>query len=405
MDGDRDFKPPVFVTSSPLQKERPQFQYDPERPQNSLSKFINDTEVLKNRRQNAVLLVFGQGPVLDLESREKAASKPEGIADINLWGREIADATTALFAAGIGDQVIIMGGKTGGSNKASEAELIQTRITDQTDLQLIKDRIRIEVESTNTLENLINICNLYLDAPENPYHGLPIHVVGSDYHIARIQLLMELFNIPFDDAFSAESVTRYVAEKYNDKDKLDELDQRLNSNTRVDERIRVARAEHLSELASHVNHQPDYFEQQKGAKVEENKVPETEQKDILTRRLEEDLWTRFLLDEPAYWVGTLSKIQSDTRLQIIVTNLTELMPDWKEKIQISSWSDLNDLRSQLSKVDRTKVRGLKDNENKIRPDFYNKHISEGFPEEVSSRLESFIHKRQEKRKNLHSQHS
>ncbi len=378
-DSKAEFKPPAVISPP---------EYTPHHV-DSLSEYLKDPEVKALPRRPGILLLFGQGPVLNKQTRDKANSVQAGdkTADINYWSKEIASATKALYAAGEGSKVVVMGGKTGGPDFPSEAEFIREYIISDPRAEIQTEDVLTEDQSTNTLENLINVCNQYLDSPDHPeLKDLPVHVIGSDYHIGRIQLLMELFDIPFNHAFSAESVTRFVAQRYGDVEKLNELDNRLNINTRIDEHI--AEAHGVTEKQVTVNEPPDYFDKQKGSET-------TEKKPTITRLLEEDLWTRFLLSEPAYWVGTLSTITSDARLQRILDNISEVMPDWEKPIGVDLTQDLETVRTQLKQVDRTQVRGLKNLEE--RPEFYHEHIKSGYPEEVERRLERFLQKRRQKK--------
>lgn len=379
-DSNAEFHPPAVI---PAQKELVPAPVD------SLGEYLKDPEIKALPRRPGILLLFGQGPVLNKETRDKAGTVRSGntAADINYWSKEIASATKALYAAGEGSNIVVMGGKTGGEEYPSEAEMIREYIVSDPRSEVAEENILSEDQSTNTLENLINVCNQYLDSSEYPeLKDLPIHVVGSDYHIGRIQLLMELFDIPFNHAFSAESVTRFVAQRYGDVEKLNELDNRLNINTRIDDHI--AEAHGGKDPTVSVNEPPDYFDKQKGSEA-------TEKKPTITRLLEEDLWTRFLLSEPAYWVGTLSTITSDKRLQGILDNISDVMPGWESPIGVDLSQDLKTVRSQLQRVDRTKVRGLKNLDE--RPDFYHEHITSGYPEEIEKRLEVFLQKRSLKR--------
>jgi len=383
-DSNAEFKAPAVIPPSP--EKTPQSV-------DSLTEYLKDPEVKAIPRHPGILLLFGQGPVLNKETRDKADSVTSGdtTADINYWSKEISSATKALYAAGEGSKIIVMGGKTGGTDYPSEAEFIREYITADNRSEISPTDILIEDQSTNTLENLINVCNQYLDSSDHPeLKDLPVHVVGSDYHIGRIQLLMELFDIPFNHAFSAESVTRFVAQRYGDIDKLNELDNRLNINTRIDAQIAEAHGSDDDETTANikVNEPPDFFNQQKGTGT-------TEKKPTITRLIEEDLWTRFLLSEPAYWVGTLSTITSDERLQSILSNLSEILPGWDQKIGVDLTQDLQTIRTSLKGVDRTQVKGLKKLEE--RPAFYHEHIKDGYPKEIENRLESFLQKRSLKR--------
>ena len=72
-----------------------------------------------------VLLVFGQGPVIDAQTRlpaQRATAK--GNEDLNFWSKDLALAASLLYHAKAVNRLVLLGGKTGGRQYKSEAELM-----------------------------------------------------------------------------------------------------------------------------------------------------------------------------------------------------------------------------------------------------------------------------------------
>ena len=72
------------------------------------------------------LLVFGQGPVLDSETKQGPEPQTQNVkADSILWMKTIARAAGELKLAGGVKKIVFTGGKTGGDNLPSEAQLMK----------------------------------------------------------------------------------------------------------------------------------------------------------------------------------------------------------------------------------------------------------------------------------------
>lgn len=285
---------------------------------------IPNTPEVKKPSLDAIL-IFGQGPVMEKESRKKAGevAKESGSEDINLWSQTLARAAAELYKRGATREIIIMGGKTGGNSYASEADLIAKTLRET--YQIPENAIKLEATSTNTLENLVNVLNIYFDGNEK-YKD--IGVLGTNYHLARIRLLMDLFNIQYKTAFSAEEVVRFAAregEKWDDKTLL-EIEHRLDT---------VEAGKIPTEYA------PGYFPQKEG----------TEKKDVLRRALEEDVWSRALLEIPEYWLGYLGRLGNGEKLKQILASQDQNILKEKFGIDVSLDNDVV-IKEKLLKVQR-----------------------------------------------------
>lgn len=271
------------------------------------------------------ILIFGQGPVIEKESRRKAGevAREPGSEDINLWSQTLARAAAELYKRGVTREIIIMGGRTGGKEYASEADLIAKALRET--YHIPENAIKLEATSTNTLENLVNVLNIYFN--ENGRYK-DIGVLGTNYHLARIRLLMDLFNIQYKTAFSAEEVVRFAAregEKW-DNNALLEIEHRLDT---------VEAGKIPTEYA------PGYFPQQE----------ETEKKDVLRRVLEEDVWSRALLEIPEYWLGYLGRLKNGEQLRRILASQDQGMLKEKFGIDVSLDNDAT-IKEKLLKVQR-----------------------------------------------------
>lgn len=243
------------------------------------------------------ILIFGQGPVVEKETRQKASEVAEHgvMEDINLWSKTLAEAASVLYNKGQTREIIIMGGKTGGAESVSEAELI-AKVIESYGVPL--SAIKIENRSTNTLENLVNVLNTYLD---NGRQYKNLGFLSANYHIPRIRMLMSMFNIPYKTAFSAEEVMRYTAREGEDWDnqKLTEIERKLDMN----------------EAAKN----DTYYSNQLGA----------EKKNVLRRGLEEDFFSRALVEAPEYWLGYLGKIENQERvMKILAKQDSEMLKEF-----------------------------------------------------------------------------
>ncbi len=263
------------------------------------------------------LLVFGSGPVVDKDNRKKAAEAGTlpGNEDINFWSKTLANSADELIKRGVAASVIFMGGRTGGPQFKSEAELMRNQI----------GYGETEDRSTNTLENVVNLINLYIDNPDAPKKRFGL--VAQNHHLPRVKLLMEMFGVPFDEAFSAEEVARFVArsggQRINttldssewDHQTLTEIEQRLDMNT------------------------DGYYR---------NKIG-TETRSVHERGQEENVYSRGLLDKPDYWLKYVGMLDSEDRVRTI---LTKLDPEVLNSFNIDLSENISVIKQKLGDVPR-----------------------------------------------------
>lgn len=240
------------------------------------------------------ILVFGQGPVIDEKTRVKAkdAGIQPGSEDINLWSKSLAESAAKLYEKGETREIIVMGGKTGGDEFESEADLIAKELRQ---MGVPEAAIKLENESTNTLENLVNMLNKF--SKNDTYKDLGL--LGSNYHLSRLRLLMSLFDIKYKTAFSSEEVLRYGAREKEiwDDQKLLEIENRLN--------MAEASKTPVSSKDSPVS---TYYSKKEGI----------ERKNVNTRAEEEDIWSRALLEMPEYWLKYLGRLEDGEKLRQIL---------------------------------------------------------------------------------------
>lgn len=268
------------------------------------------------------LLAFGLGPVTDSVRREKANQTVAvpGQEDVNFFSKTEAYAASELLKRGVASDIVIMGGKTGGDEFKSEAELISEHMQAY---GIDKDKIKQEDHSTNTLENLVNFLNLYLDnpnpKPDSDFSNRRFGLLAADYHLPRVKLLAELFELPYDVAFTNEAVVRYIAREEGDQQTLNELDQRLNMDEPNGE---------------------GYFDKQFGTE---------KQNTIRKRGLEENLFTRALLEVPEYWIMYIGRLTSEDRIRKILGKL-----DAKDlqKFDVDVSEDIDTIKQKLVAIPR-----------------------------------------------------
>lgn len=273
------------------------------------------------------ILIFGQGPIIEKETRGRAmdVSGEKGSEDINLWSKNLAEAAAQLYKRGQTREIIVMGGRTGGAEYSSEADLIAKTIEGH---GVPSEAIKREDRSANTLENLVNVLNDYLD--KDP-QGKNLGILTANYHLPRTQMLMELFGIPYKTAFSAEEVLRYVAreKKEWDEQKLLEIERLLDMN----EASKIP--------VSAVDKTDIYFQTKQGV----------EKKNIVKRGQEEDVWSRALLEVPAYWLGYLGRLNDIERVRQALARQDQQM--LRDKFDIVLNVDTDDiLRKKLLSIKR-----------------------------------------------------
>lgn len=273
------------------------------------------------------ILVFGQGPIIDQSTklRAKDANTERDKEGTNFWSQDLAESASILYKKGETREIIIMGGVTGGEEYKSEAALIGQKLKE---LGVPDGAIKLEDESKNSLENLVNVLNNYIDPKKENYGSLGI--LGSNYHLPRLRLLMTAFGINYHTAFSSEEVLRYAAREGEtwDNQKLLEIENRLN----------IADAS-KTQVSSKDSPASPYYEAQKGE--ESNNISE--------RAKMEDVWTRSLLEIPEYWIGYIGRIDDPERIRTI---LEKQDPNKLKKHGIDLLEPNDVIKSKLLKIER-----------------------------------------------------
>lgn len=277
------------------------------------------------------ILVFGQGPVINRVTREHAASDKTqpGSEDINFWSHTLAQAAIELHKRKVTQRVIVMGGRTGddpgtGLTYKAEAQIIGE------DLKKASVPADLEMSSTNTLENLVNLLN------EHPgIEKSRLGILGANQHIGRLRVLMELFDIPYQHVFSSEEVIRFAARDRDkwDQDTLLEIEQRLDMN--------AASRKPLSGKDKELG--KGYYRQKVG----------TEQKTVYRRFQEEDVWRQVLDEIPEYWIGYLGRLHDVGRARTILQKRgEEFLSEIKRRFIIDLADSDKELLSKLGDVKR-----------------------------------------------------
>ncbi len=285
------------------------------------------------------LLVFGQGPVIDSESRVSAGGEVGHPVkeDVNFWSDTIATAAWELYKRKQTREIVVMGGKTGGEEYASEAQLIAGKMEK---LGIPTSAIKLEQTSTNTLENIVNMLNQYPELAEN---GRSIGILGSNYHIGRLRVLMEMFDVPIaKNVFSSEEVFRFAARDQEEWDHgaLLDIENRLNLNE-----AQVPLSQRDAKLS------PGYYGLQKGE----------ERTTIDTRLKQDDVWRRVLDEIPEYWIGYLGRLNDPERARVILQKRGDVfLEQIKSRFQIdpSVASDQESIQ-KLRAVERAESEGEK----------------------------------------------
>lgn len=260
------------------------------------------------------LIVFGQGPVVNIETKMKPQAD-NAIVEVEAisWMKSISRAAGELKKAGVVKRIILTGGRTGGESYPSEAELMKKILMEEYGIP--EEDIIVENKATNTLENLVYVLNA---VDKNPEEHKKIGLLGADFHLARIRLLTKLFGINNSQAFSAESIFRLIAYKSDDKLLHHLLDRRLNPNddlsypeSRLDwhKFQELATDEKTQQPSKSALKAKTYFEEFSGE----------EKKGIVVRMRGENQWTYGLLEIPAYWVGYLGYLDDEQKLRTLLS--------------------------------------------------------------------------------------
>ena len=302
---------------------------------------VSAIAVEAERTSGRPLLIFGQGPLIDPESRIKAqdAETAPGSETMNFWGDTLAEAGAILYHSGVTSEIIIMGGKTGGKtpeNKdyAAEADILEEKLVA---LGVPHEKITKERRSGNTLENLLYFTEEVLEnRPDLMQAGMD--VLGAHGHNPRIRILMELYGLPYVDSFVADEVIRTALLQDHDlyRYELLDIDKRLD----VNQQVRTPHSER-DRLAN-----PTYYDDKLG----------TEQKSYLRRAQEETAFTRMLLEIPEYWITYVGRITDDVHLRKVLGNVEAVFPGYLDQQGLGKediFADKHKEAAYLAKVRET----------------------------------------------------
>ncbi len=270
-------------------------------------------------KERLPLLVYGQGPVLSekpgeivrmtdslsFPSRTKQPQTDSSPFDgrMNRWGTEVIKAGRELYRKGTTDRFVIMGGRTDKDKAmAAESELIGRGIAEPFMGEDTVPVIETEKDSSNTFENLVNICNQVLDQPDGPDR---VDIMGATFHLTRMKILTKLFDIQYRNVIGASDVMLYSAQTAEamDHETINEVNFRHDGNVIY----------HDTGLKRAVS---DFKDEKSSAQ----------------KRAEEDLWTRVLLTVPEYSMPYFARIENDDRLVRILQNFdTHFFPETEEE--------------------------------------------------------------------------
>jgi len=126
-------------------------------------------------------------------------------------------AATQMYLEGLTKEIIFTGGRTatGRGIEASEAEKMKEyaqHLLEETGIppEESEKAIILEDKTTNTIENVANICNIIDQNPEE-YQSLAI--LSNEYHLDRAQELLKKFDLKAENV-SAEEKLKERSEKY-----------------------------------------------------------------------------------------------------------------------------------------------------------------------------------------------
>lgn len=150
---------------------------------------------LTNDRDNFdAVIAFGYGPV-QVDSKS-------GSYRLNVYGRINAIATGMLYQSHSISKIIPTGGKTGGRDKPSEAQLVARLI--QSKFGIPESVFILEEEAVDTIFNIVHIANII---DRSPYVYQNLLFVAMGFHLPRIQEICALVGLK-GSFIAAEAVVK-----------------------------------------------------------------------------------------------------------------------------------------------------------------------------------------------------
>lgn len=157
-------------------------------------------QLTNNQDTFDAIIAFGYGPV-------RTGKKPNSYK-LNVYGKINAIAAGILYQNLTIKKIIPTGGKTGGWQKPSEAELIARLI--QSKFHTPKSAFILEEESMDTIFNLVYVANI-IDQFSQGYDNLLFVALG--FHLPRIQEICSIVGL--DGTFiAAEDVVKLRSDRH-----------------------------------------------------------------------------------------------------------------------------------------------------------------------------------------------
>jgi|GEM_PF-387613 hypothetical protein len=338
----------ILALPKPIEQPRQNISVNEVKPSHpgALRDCLSENEKKPSQKVD-YLMVFGQGPVLDKETMDKPDPNKKKVDNEAIpWMKTIARAAGELKLADTCDKIILTGGKTGGENSKSEAELMKEILVSE--YHIPENDILLEDKATNTLTNFAFTLNTMDSYAKTFDQSSKVGFLGTDFHLARIRLLAKQFGMNDFSAFSAEQIFKLIAQRTGDAELLDLINIRLNPNEDLvpdDSRIdwpafQTLSTEEKSEQPSRsAMKAPSYYEKQPGL--------EAGSKDILSMFGGENRWTAGLIDIPEYWIGYVGQINNNERMMLILTNPKIVKPEELQRLGVSLQESPDEIRKKL----------------------------------------------------------
>ena len=328
-------------------------------------------ELAKAREQEPfgpeTVLIFGQGPVIT-EPHER----------INYWSKDLAKAGATLYKSnekfGRKTRFVVLGGKTGGEDHSSEANLIDKEMEE---LGIPQDAREREELSNDTIENIVNYLNMF---DEGGDVNKKVSILCAPYHSARTQVITQLFRVNVENVYQSTELERYAAR----------LPEGATMPTLDSEKWDHGKLQNLEDMVD-IN-DPTKFSSKQSLR---------EQRAVDDRYVKDDMWTRELLEYPEKWLPYVGKLNNGERIKAILAQFEELYPDQlRDKFGITvpdsfDEATLADIKTKLGNI--PEYQGLS-------PDtvaaWEQQNRSVGWPEQTKERLHKLLNMRQQHIKNL-----
>lgn len=237
------------------------------------------------------ILIFGQGPVIDkalgVKPLQGVIHSPIGGEGINFWAENLAKAASVMYGQNHDQQIIVIGGKTGGEDYDSESNLIAKELAKY---GVPETAIKRENLSKDTIANLLNLDKMMKN---KEVVGKAFDIMGAPFHVTRIKVLMQLLDIPFDNALSSDEILRWKASTSSDQTELNTIERRLDMNNN------------------------DFYWTKFGE----------ESKPYKGKILFEDVLTRELLERPESWMGRIAEIEDPEKRRRILEKTERIYSD------------------------------------------------------------------------------